>query len=470
VPFTLGIFAIPELVDMAVARTSIAKSESRATINLAGQWQGLRDALTHWWLVLRCSAMGAFLGAVPGLGAAVIDWIAYGHAVRTEKNTETFGQGDIRGVIAAISSDNAKEGGHLVPTIAFGVPAGASMALLLSAFLMHGLVPGPEMLTKHLDVTYSIIWTLTLSHVLGAIICLAASGLFARLATVRAGILVPLVMMVIFLGAFEGSQSWGDLYSLVIFGALGWVMKHLGWPRPPLILGFVLGGIFERYFFISTQIYGAGWAIRPVVLVVFAGALWVVLPPLRTHLAATVSSFRRFRTGALRFGLHAAFTLAIIATIFVAMGFSREWPAAARLVPTASMIAALFFAVLNLATELFGDPALATHGPAEAPTMPGIAAQAADPPKIPWGAFRVFGWIVGFLVVGAGVGLLPALAILVFLLMWLEFTEPWPRALVAAAVATLCIYLLFDRVFALPWPQSLLGDLVPALRDATGLV
>ncbi|HKT20875.1 MAG TPA: tripartite tricarboxylate transporter permease [Stellaceae bacterium] len=472
VPFTLGIFAIPELVDMAVARTSIAQSGDRAAIDLAGQWQGLRDALTHWWLVLRCSALGAFLGAVPGLGAAVIDWIAYGHAVRTEKNTENFGQGDIRGVIAAISSDNAKEGGHLVPTIAFGVPAGASMALLLSAFLMHGLVPGPEMLTKHLDVTYSIIWTLTLSHVLGGVICIAASGLFARLAMVRAGILVPLVMMVIFLGAFEGSQSWGDLYSLVIFGALGWVMKHLGWPRPPLILGFVLGGIFERYFFISTQIYGAGWAIRPVVLVVFAGALWVVLPPLRTHLSATVSSFRRFRTGALRFGPHAAFSLAIIATIFAAMAVSREWPPAARLVPTASMIAALFFAVLNLATELFGDPALATHGPAEAPTMPGAAAAApaADPPKIPWSAMRVFGWIVGFLAVGAGIGLLPALAVLVFLLMWLEFTEPWSRALIASAVATLCIYLLFDRVFAIPWPQSLLGDLVPALRDATGLV
>ena len=150
---------------------------------------------------------------------------------------------------------------------------------------MHGLVPGPEMLTKHLDVTYSIIWTLTLSHIMGAGICIAASGLFARLATVRVGVLLPLVLTVIFIGAYQGSQSWGDLYSLVLFGALGWVMKHLGWPRPPLILGFVLGGIFERYFFISTEIYGAAWVLRPVVLAVFAAALWVVLPPLKTHLA-----------------------------------------------------------------------------------------------------------------------------------------------------------------------------------------
>ncbi|MGH7091607.1 MAG: tripartite tricarboxylate transporter permease, partial [Stellaceae bacterium] len=161
VPVALGLFAIPELADMAIERTSIAGNAPRADIRMADQWQGVRDALANWWLILRCSWLGACLGAVPGLGAAVIDWIAYGHAIRTEKNTERFGEGDIRGVIAAIASDNAKEGGHLVPTIAFGVPAGASMALLLSAFLMHGLVPGPDMLTKHLDLTYSIIWTLT---------------------------------------------------------------------------------------------------------------------------------------------------------------------------------------------------------------------------------------------------------------------------------------------------------------------
>ena len=473
VPFTLGLFAIPELVDMAIARTSIAAGKDRATIDFAGQWQGLRDSMTHWWLVLRCSTLGAFLGAVPGLGAAVIDWIAYGHAVRTEKNTENFGRGDIRGVIAAIASDNAKEGGHLVPTIAFGVPAGASMALLLSAFLMHGLVPGPEMLTKHLDVTYSIIWTLTLSHVFGAVLCLAASGLFARLATVRAGVLVPLVLMVIFLGAFEGSQSWGDLYSLVIFGAMGWVMKHLGWPRPPLILGFVLGGIFERYFFISTQIYGAAWAIRPIVLVVFAGALWVVLPPLKTHLSGTVSAFRQFSTGALRFNRNAAFTGLLIATALVAWWFTRGWPPAARLVPTASILIALFFAVLNLATEIFGNPAEALKGPAEAPHLPGGITQlheTLDAATTRNRAIRIFGWIIGFLALGACVGLLPALAILVFLLMWLEFSERWSGALAASATATIAIYLLFDRVFALPWPQSLLGDIVPALRDMTGLV
>src|SRR5260221_12269219 len=104
--------------------------------------------------------------------------------MRTEKDTELFGSGDIRGVIAAESSNNAKEGGHLLPTIAFGVPAGASMTLLLGAFLMHGLVPGPEMLTKHLDVTFTIVWSLTLAHVIGAAICVCCAGGLARLGEV----------------------------------------------------------------------------------------------------------------------------------------------------------------------------------------------------------------------------------------------------------------------------------------------
>ena len=171
---------------------------------------------------------------------------------------ETFGLGDVRGVIAPESSNNAKEGGHLVPTIAFGVPAGASMAILLGAFLMHGLTPGPDMLTKQLDVTYTIVWSLTLAHVIGALICLSCSRWLAQISTVRPEILLPIVLSLVFVAAYEGSHDWGDLYSLMIFGVVGWIMKRLGWPRPPMVLGIVIGGIFERYLYISVKLCGSG--------------------------------------------------------------------------------------------------------------------------------------------------------------------------------------------------------------------
>src|SRR5579859_1139246 len=378
VPVTLGIFALPELADMAIARTGITDVRVKGAVPVSNIWQGVADAGRNWWLVLRCSGLGALLGSVPGIGSAVIDWMAYAHALRTEKNTQQFGHGDIRGVIAAESSNNAKEGGHLIPTIAFGMPAGASMALLLSAFMMHGFTPGPEMLTKHLDVTYSIIWTLTIAHIMGAVICLSASGLFARLATVRVGILVPLVLAIIFLGAFDGSQSWGDLYSMAIFGAVGWVMKQLGWPRPPLILGLVLGSMFERYYFISNEVYGLRFFTRPVVVAVLLAALWVILgPSIRAFLKMSrreQPSARRRLAFTFRFDHHTAFTLALILVAAIAGWFALDWDFDAKLMPLTACGAALVFGCLTLAQQMLsGRETVAEkagpHGIADAPAL-----------------------------------------------------------------------------------------------------
>lgn len=359
VPVTLGIFALPELADMAIERTGIVRNNPDPDFKASSQWDGVRDAGRHWWLILRCSGMGALLGAVPGIGSAVIDWMAYGHAIRTEKNPENFGKGDIRGVIASESSNNAKEGGHLIPTVAFGMPAGASMALLLSAFIMHGFTPGPEMLTKHLDVTYTIIWTLTIAHIMGAVICLSCSGLFSKLATVRVGILIPLVIAIVFLGGFNASQSWGDLVSMALFGVAGWIMKRLDWPRPPLILGLVLGSIFERYYFISNEIYGMQLFTRPVVIVVLLAALWVVLGPTIKSMRRTLrrpgrgQNGRRFSIGMRRFDYPMLFTLAMIAAVTAGIVSASDWTFAARLMPMTSAIAALVFCSIVLIQQMF---------------------------------------------------------------------------------------------------------------------
>ena len=175
-----------------------------------GQWQGWRDSIVHWFLVVRTGALGAVCAMVPGIGAPVIDWLAYGHAIKTEKGAaQDFGKGDVRGVIAAESSTNAREGGSLVTMIAFGVPGQPSMAILLGAFLIQGIVPGPDMLTKHLDLTYTIVWSLTLANVFGTLICFGFANQFARLSTLRYTLLLPIVMTLVFLGAFEGQHRSG---------------------------------------------------------------------------------------------------------------------------------------------------------------------------------------------------------------------------------------------------------------------
>jgi putative tricarboxylic transport membrane protein len=532
VPVTLGIFALPELADMAIERTGIARTAPQPGMRASTQWDGVMDAARHWWLILRCSGLGALLGAVPGIGSAVIDWMAYGHAIRTEKNAENFGKGDIRGVIASESSNNAKEGGHLIPTVAFGMPAGASMALLLSAFIMHGFTPGPEMLTKHLDVTYTIIWTLTISHIMGAVICLSSSSVFSRLATVRVGILIPLVIAIVYLGAFNASQSWGDLCSLVLFGAVGWIMKRLNWPRPPLILGLVLGSIFERYYFISHEIYGIGLFARPVVIVILLAALWVVLGPTikglrKTMRARSQASSRGTAAPAMKLRLRGfdwqiVFTLILTAIVIVAMTVARDWAFAASLMPMTCACAALVFCCIVLIEQMFtreavsadtktsasfdtsasmGELALAGAGaPFDAPQTNGdtginaIAktnanatanasigahgdpslhdglASSLDTRTIYVRGVRFFAWIAGALGTAAVIGLLPALLIFMLLVARFEFGERWRTSAVLSIAMTIALWLVFGRIFATPWPQSLIGDWLPALRQFGGLV
>ncbi|MDR3525329.1 MAG: tripartite tricarboxylate transporter permease [Acetobacteraceae bacterium] len=479
VPATLGLFAVPELAEMAVRRNFL-KGDAKALMSQATQWDGVRDALTSWKLILRCSGLGALLGAIPGIGSAVIDWIAYGHALQTEKNTEGFGHGDVRGVIAAESSNNAKEGGHLVPTIAFGVPAGASMALLLSAFLLHGFQPGPEMLTKHLDVTYSIVWTLTLSHIMGALICLAASGLFAKLALIRVGLLVPSVLAIILLGAFNGSQSWGDLYSVAIFGGLGWAMKQLNWPRPPLILGLVLGSMFERYLFITQQLFGWSALSRPVVAVVLLGAAYVVLRPVVLSTRRIFNNRQALAMGwiAPRWSWNAGFAALLLAIVVHALVISTDWPDHAQIVPQAAGFAALLFGFGVLITEAFGQRrnpmALAKkiglavgHAPQAAPGEGPAKAHTKQERARAW---RFFLWLAAALIAATLIGLLPGLALAIFCLAWREFGEPAKRAGLLALGMSLFFWLVFDRIFSTPWPDSVLGDAWPWLRAVSGLV
>src|ERR1700754_1051708 len=278
-PLLLGVFALPELCDLLISRTAIAADTSVGNI-YKGQWQGVKDCYQNWWLILRCSWIGGGIGSIPGISASVVDWLAYGHALKTEKGANaTFGKGDVRGVIASESSNNAKEGGALVPTVAFGVPGSATMAILLGAFLIHGLVPGLDMLTKNLSITYAMVWSVALANILGAGLCYAFSPQFARLATLRYTLILPAVLGIIYIGAFEASRNWGDLFALLIFGVFGWVMKQFKWPRPPLVLGLVLGDSIERYMFISIERYSFSWLWRPVVAVLLIMAIIGVVRP-----------------------------------------------------------------------------------------------------------------------------------------------------------------------------------------------
>ena len=164
----LAMFATPEIIDLSRRQETI--SDSGSLIGM-GWLKGVRDWCNNWFLSLRCAAIGCLVGALPGLGGTVIDWIAYGHAVQSTKDKEKYGTGDIRGVIAPESANNAKEGGALVPTILFGIPGSGSMAILLGGFILIGIQPGAEMVTDNLDIVYVIIWSVALANIFGTTLC-----------------------------------------------------------------------------------------------------------------------------------------------------------------------------------------------------------------------------------------------------------------------------------------------------------
>ncbi len=281
VPVLVGIFAIPEIIDLAVRGTSIAGDRPPENLS-SGVLEGVKDTFRHFWLVFRCSVIGVFVGIMPGAGGGVAQWMAYAHAVQSAKSSTErggFGKGDIRGVLGPGAANNSKEGGELIPTVAFGVPGSGAMAILLSGFLIMGIMPGPEMLTKHLAITFSMVWTLAIANVITVILCLAILDQLAKLTYVRGGLIIPFILLLVFVGSYTANGQITDLMVTLIFGVLSYFMVLFGWPRPPFVLGFVLGKVIETYLFISMTRYGFGWLTHPIVVVLIVLMAVVIAYP-----------------------------------------------------------------------------------------------------------------------------------------------------------------------------------------------
>ena len=468
VPLTLGVFALPELCDLLVARTSVVQMDKLMDTR-AGLLAGCRDCFRHWWLVLRCAWIGSVIGAIPGISASVIDWISYGHALKTEKDaSKTFGQGDVRGVIAAEAATNSREGGALVPTVVFGVPSSAGMAILLGAFLMHGLVPGPDMLTKNLNITYSMVWSIAIANILGSGLCFLFSGQFAKLATLRYSLILPIVLCFCYIGAFEGKRQWGDLYSLLFFGIFAWGMKHFKWPRPPLVLGFILGGVLERYMFISIQRYGVSWMTRPLVIIMFAMSLLSLLRPfiqdVRAHggVKGMLSDFH-----APHFNKSQIFPVFLLAIFAVMMTEAVTWNFYAKIIPMIVGTGAILFCGLSLMNDVFKSQVQAART-LEAAAKGEVAEKIhmdigsnvshLPPMTVLLRGVTFFGWMVFFLISMALIGLIPTVPIFIILFMRVEAKERWTLTLPMAICMFLFCWFLFDWLLSIPWPGSYLGD------------
>jgi putative tricarboxylic transport membrane protein len=242
--------------------------------------QGIRDAFQHWALIFRSSLLGLWIGVLPGVGASVGGLAAYAQAAQTSKHPERFGKGTVEGVIAPDATVGANEGGGLMPTLAFGIPGGEGMAILLVAFIGLGITPGPDMLTNNLDLVFTMVWLIVLANVVVTVIGLGAAPYFARLPTMHPSLMIPLVLSICFIGAFATRGQIEDVIVALVFGVLGYLMDKYQYSRANFVIGMVLATMIERNLHLSLTLYGDFFIFtRPVTFAMFLFVLFTTALP-----------------------------------------------------------------------------------------------------------------------------------------------------------------------------------------------
>ncbi len=330
----LGIFGVAEVVDLLAAESKIADR-----IDLGTGWvQGVRDVVKNKWLLLRGALIGVWTGILPGIGASAGSWMSYGHAVVGTKDRDQFGKGDVRGIIAPEAANNAVEAGDLIPTLLFSVPGGPPSAILMGVLILHGIQPGPRMVTDHMDLLFTIIWSFALANIIGAGICLFLCKPLSRLTTVRFAYLAPAFLITMIFGAYQSTKHLGDLAVMLGLGLLGWGMKRMGWPRPPFLVAFVLGVSTERYLWISVNRYEWSWLVRPGVL----GILALLIASLVYWAVTRKREEKQEQTAAAppawRFTPKACFTLGMFLLLSAAAMEALRFPFFAGLTPLVAAI------------------------------------------------------------------------------------------------------------------------------------
>ena len=280
VPALTGLFAITEMIALSAAGGTISKDA--ATTRVTGVMEGVWACFKYWKTLLQGSAIGTFIGAIPGLGGTVAAFLSYAAAMQISKSPETFGKGNIEGVIGPEAANNSKDGGALIPTLAFGIPGSAEMAVFLGVLVMIGIEPGPMLLIQHEGVVYSLILALSASCIIATLITLVVTRPLAMVTLVDVHIVAPAVIAVSLVGVYALENRVGDVVLAAVFGVLGFVMMKFKYPRITLVIALVLGELAERSYHQSLNMASGDWTIfftRPTSLILFLLTLLCLLWP-----------------------------------------------------------------------------------------------------------------------------------------------------------------------------------------------
>lgn len=243
VPLLIGLFAVAEIFEFYGREPGKVERSRSAGARL--KWEEFRNCLPT---ILRGSVIGVIIGAIPGTGPAIASFLSYAEAKRTSKRAANFGHGEIEGVAASESGNNGVAGATLIPLLALGIPGDVITAVMFGAFLIHGIDPGPTLFTRQADFVYALIWGIMLSSIGLLVLGRIAVSAFARTTTVPSHILMPIVLIFCVFGTYSINNSTFDVLIMLGAGVLGYVMSKVDMAAAPLLIGFVLGPIFEDNF------------------------------------------------------------------------------------------------------------------------------------------------------------------------------------------------------------------------------
>ncbi|MEM6974638.1 MAG: tripartite tricarboxylate transporter permease [Pseudomonadota bacterium] len=449
----LGIFAVPEIIALLRQDRAIAKDAALG----AGWFDGLRDWLANLWLSVRCSVIGVLVGVIPGLGGSVVDWIAYGHTVQTAKDKKGFGSGDVRGVIGPESSNNAKEGGGLVPTLIFGIPGSGSMAVFIGGLALLGYEAGPQLIQNNLDVTYTIVWSLAIANVFGAGLCILLSGQIAKLTTIRFTLLAPFLFMMISFAAFQSRQSIGDLIALFAIGLLGIFLRRFDWSRPAFLIGFVLSSQAENFSFQAYQIaasrfrrgmeQGLEYIFSPIVIVIIILTVVSVIVGIRQAKQILPEGDVPIGRKVAPMVFLGAMTLYLATSLVDAWGIRMQTD---RIFPITVSIVGLVACLALFVRMLRGGAGDAVFADREA---------SGEDANAPHGLWATLAWFAGLLVLTSLVGFILALAAFLVGFLRVRAQAEWRQVLILTG-AGLALMLTMAGVLNRDFPPGLLQDVV----------
>ncbi|MGD8561468.1 MAG: tripartite tricarboxylate transporter permease [Desulfarculaceae bacterium] len=268
IPLLVGLFAVPEMMFKCEDLAQRVLPKSALNVKLPG----VKALYRFKNVLLRSAIIGTIVGIIPAEGGAVGAFISYGEAKRCSKEPEKFGQGAPEGVLAPETANNATIGGALIPTLTLGVPGSAAAAILLGALMIHGFTPGPRLFSEAPDLMYSIFIGLFIINIIMLFLGMGAIGSAAKIIKVPDRIIIPVVLLLCFLGSYSIKNSMFGVWVMLWAGLFGYIMRKFGFPIIPCVLGFVLGPMIEVNFRQALTISDGNWLVfidRPISLIIY---------------------------------------------------------------------------------------------------------------------------------------------------------------------------------------------------------